>query len=75
MNELEKLLKLKANKLGSKLNKNYYDLAAASQKCFEDIYLNLINQIKKINRSNNLVISGGCGLNSLVNGKFYPDLF
>ena len=68
-NELEKLLKLKANKLGSKLNKNYYDLAAASQRCFEDIYLNLINQMKKTNRSNNLVISGGCGLNSLVNGK------
>ncbi len=66
---LEKLLGLKSNKPNKNLTKNYFDLAASVQKCFEEIYLSLIKQIYKKNKSKNLVLSGGCALNSLANGK------
>ena len=66
---LEKLLGLKFNKPNKNLTKNYFDLAASVQKCFEEIYLSLIKQIYKKNKSKNLVLSGGCALNSLANGK------
>ena len=51
------------------LNKKYYNLAAASQLVFEDIYFHLINSLFKKSESYNLVISGGSALNSLANGK------
>ena len=51
------------------LNKKYYNLAAASQLVFEDIYFHLINSLFKKSKSYNLVISGGSALNSLANGK------
>ena len=50
------------------LTQEYYDLAAAVQKSFEEIYFSLINQLFKKNYSQNLVISGGSALNS-ANGK------
>tara|TARA_Y100000591_G_C21786801_1_gene674265 strand:- start:26 stop:1426 length:1401 start_codon:yes stop_codon:yes gene_type:complete len=51
------------------LNTKYFNLAAASQLVFEDIYFHLINSLFKRNKNNNLVISGGSALNSLANGK------
>lgn len=51
------------------LNSKYFNLAAASQLVFEDIYFHLINSLFKRNKNNNLVISGGSALNSLANGK------
>ena len=50
------------------LHKRYYDLAAASQFVFEDIYFHLLNSLFK-SKNTNLVISGGSALNSLANGK------
>jgi len=52
-----------------KLKQSYFDLAYSAQKVFEEIYLHMINSLYKKNKSKNLVISGGCALNSLANGK------
>ena len=63
-------LGLKPNASSWKLNDTYYDLAFASQRVFEEIYLNMINGLYKKNKKiKNLVLSGGSALNSLANGK------
>ena len=51
------------------LNKNYYDICAASQKVFEETYFHLMNSLYKMSKNENLVVSGGCALNCLANGK------
>ena len=60
---------LEKNENREKLKQPYYDLAFAAQKIFEDIYFHLINNLYKKKPNQNLVISGGCALNSLANGK------
>lgn len=66
---LENYLKTKPNQNGNQLSKKYYDIAYAGQRVFEDIYYHLINLLYKKNRSENLIISGGCALNCVANGK------
>ena len=51
------------------MNKKYFDIAYAGQKVFEDIYYHVINLLYKKNKSENLIISGGCALNCVANGK------
>lgn len=46
-----------------------FDIASSAQKVFEYFLTNLIKQNLKINFSNNIVLTGGCALNSLANGK------
>ncbi len=62
-------LGLEANKNPSKLSKDFFDIAYASQKVFEEIYLYLVNCLAKKNSTSNLVISGGSALNCVANGK------
>tara|TARA_B100001059_G_C17800527_1_gene565893 strand:+ start:90 stop:1793 length:1704 start_codon:yes stop_codon:yes gene_type:complete len=62
-------LKTQPNQDGNKLNKKYFDIAYAGQKVFEDIYYHVINLLYKKNKSENLIISGGCALNCVANGK------
>ncbi len=45
------------------------DIAASTQKVFENTVEHMIKSLKKINPSKNLSISGGCGMNSVANGK------
>jgi carbamoyltransferase len=66
---LEKFLGLKKNKPNQNLKQEYFDIAFAAQKTFEKIYLNLIKNIYKKNKSKNLVLAGGAALNCVANGK------
>lgn len=66
-------LKIQPNKNSWNLDQSYYDLAYAAQKVFEDIYLNMINGLYEKEANKNLVISGGCALNSLANGKILQN--
>jgi carbamoyltransferase len=70
---LEDLLGLKKNKLNQDLKKEYFDIAFAAQKTFEKIYLNLIKNIYKKNKSKNLVLAGGAALNCVANGKILSN--
>jgi len=56
-----------------KLTKNFFDIAYAAQKVFEEIYIHLINCLYNKNKSINLVISGGCALNCVANGKILSN--
>ena len=77
----KKILKLlsidnkKLNEFETKAN-----LASSAQKIFEEIFFKIINQSIKYNRSENLVLSGGCVMNCLANGKLsskriYKNIF
>ena len=45
------------------------DIAASAQKTYENIFLKIINELYNKNNTDNLCISGGCGMNSVANGK------
>ncbi len=46
---------------------DYYDMAAATQKIYEEEFVKLLVKSKKWDRSNNLVLMGGCALNCVAN--------
>lgn len=46
-----------------------YDVAAATQKIFEEEILKLVYYAKKISNSKYLILSGGCALNCVANSK------
>lgn len=53
--------------------KNKANIAFAVQKTYEKVFLNICNEMSKNNFSKNLVLSGGCALNSLANKKLYDS--
>ena len=77
----KKILKLlsidteKLNQFETKAN-----IASSAQKIFEEIFLKIINKSLTYNKSKNLVLSGGCVMNCLANGKLsnhqnYKNIF
>lgn len=67
--KLSNLLGVQPNVLGAPLTPQYFNLAAAAQVVFEEIYFHLLSQLQRQTKSPNIVISGGCALNSVANGK------
>ena len=65
------LLGLDEKKIESQKNKA--NIAFAVQKTYEKIFINICKDIAKYNFSKNLVLSGGCALNSLANKKLYDS--
>ena len=47
------------------------DLAYAMQHCFEEVFFHLLNKLHKRVPVENLVMAGGCALNSVANGKLF----
>ena len=60
------VLKKKKNEVIEEYHK---DLAASVQFAFEEIVLSMIKYLKSKIDSENLCLSGGCALNSKMNGK------
>jgi carbamoyltransferase len=53
--------------------KEYQDLAAATQKAFEEGMLHLVAHLRTLSKSENLVIAGGCALNSVANERIHNE--
>ncbi|MFQ5713602.1 MAG: carbamoyltransferase [Candidatus Scalinduaceae bacterium] len=51
------------------LKKRHFDIAAAIQKVFEDIIAKKLKWLHKKTGIDNLCVSGGCFMNSVLNGK------
>ncbi len=51
------------------ITKKQLDIAASSQKVFEHYIFNILKKNLNKKFSNNLILAGGCALNSLANGK------
>ena len=74
----DKFLKLfgPERSIDRKIDQYHKDLAASVQKIFEDAVISKIKYLKQKYNSKNLVLSGGCFFNSILNGKIHDlDLF
>ena len=52
-----------------KIDQRMTDIACSMQLVFEDVVMHLLNILRKKTDIDNLVLSGGCALNSKANGK------
>lgn len=66
--ELENLLG-KVRKKNDKLTQHHKDIAHSVQAMYEEAFFNLLNKLFQKYNLDNLAISGGCGMNSVANGK------
>ncbi len=67
--KLLKLLGGAVRKSEGELTQKHKDIAAALQLVYEEILFKILNHVHKKTRCSNIVLSGGCGLNSVANGK------
>lgn len=66
-NELNELLGQSRN-IEEEITQNHIDIAASTQKIFEEILLKIAEDLYEQNNNKNLCISGGSGMNSVANG-------
>ena len=67
-NEMEVLLG-KSRTKDEELTDFHKDIAHSTQKIYEEAFLNIVNTLYNKYKSKNLCIAGGCGMNSVANGK------
>ena len=58
-----------ARKDGEALTQKHKDLARSVQQIYETIFFHVINSYRAANTAKNIAIAGGCGYNSVANGK------
>ena len=66
--DLEKLLGPKRKK-DQELTQRHKDIAHSVQAMYEEAFFHLLNKLYKKYKLDNLTIAGGCGMNSVANGK------
>ncbi len=57
----------------SKLEKRHKDIARSLQCTYEKVFFNMLNYLYKKTGLKNLCIAGGCGMNSVANGKIFDQ--
>jgi carbamoyltransferase len=55
----------------SEITQHHMDIAHSVQKTYENAFFNLLNALHSKYKIDNLTIAGGCGMNSVANGKIY----
>jgi len=55
----------------SQITQRDMDLAFAMQHCFEEVFFHLLNDLHGQVPTENIVMAGGCALNSVANGKLF----
>ena len=71
--KMRQLLGIPPNARDKPLAQDYYDLAAAAQAVFEDIYMHLLRALHHRTGQRRVVIAGGTALNSVANGKVLTE--
>tara|TARA_A100001011_G_scaffold130388_1_gene137393 strand:+ start:25852 stop:27636 length:1785 start_codon:yes stop_codon:yes gene_type:complete len=56
-------------KKNERIDQKHKDIANSAQFMYEEALFNLLNHLYKLHYSENLCIAGGCGANSVANGK------
>jgi len=60
-------------KKNEKISQRHKDIAATLQIIYEESLFKILNHVYKVTKCENLVIAGGCGLNSVANGKILSN--
>lgn len=71
--KLCRLLEGPIRKKDEAITKRHKDIAAALQMITEDVIFKILRHLRKITKEDNVVISGGVGLNSVANGKILKE--
>lgn len=71
--KLCRLLGGRVRKPESEVTKVHKDIAAALQLIYEEILLKMLNHVYDMTKCKNIVLAGGCGLNSVANGKILSN--
>ena len=66
--KLEKLLG-PSRKKGEELTQHYKDIAHSAQAVYEQAFFNILNKMYENFKLDSIAIAGGCGFNSVANGK------
>jgi len=67
--KLCRLLGGSVRKPESEVTQRHKDISAALQLVYEEALIKLLNHVQKDTKQENIIIGGGCGLNSVANGK------
>ena len=68
---VEKLLGFAPKSSNEKINDFHFDLAFSVQAVYEEIFFKMLNKLHEKYSIDNLTLAGGCGNNSVANGKIY----
>jgi carbamoyltransferase len=58
---------------GGSLEERHKNIAASLQKRYEEVVFNLLNHVYEKTKCPNLILSGGCAMNSVANGKIFQN--
>lgn len=67
--KLCRLLNGPVRKPESGITQRHKDIAAALQMVYEEVLFKILNHVYNESKCENIVLAGGCGLNSVANGK------
>ncbi|MEW6601244.1 MAG: carbamoyltransferase C-terminal domain-containing protein [Nitrospirota bacterium] len=70
--QMERLLGL-ARKNGGSIEERHKNIAASLQAGYEEVLFNMLNHIYQETHCPNLILSGGCAMNSVANGKIFDN--
>ncbi len=71
--KLYKLLGGPVRKPESEVTQRHKNIAAALQMIYEEVLFKILNHVYNKTKCENLVLAGGCGLNSVANGKILKN--
>ncbi len=60
-----------AHRKGESVGDHHKDIAASLQGRYEECFFHILNHLHKATGSTRLALAGGCGMNSLANGKIF----
>ncbi len=60
-----------ARQSDAKLEQRHYDIASSIQDVYERTFFHILNHLHQVTQTENLCIAGGCGMNSVANGKVH----
>ena len=70
--QLEELLG-PARKNGGSLEERHLNIATSLQARYEEVFFNMLNHVYEKTHCPNLILSGGCAMNSVANGKIFQN--
>lgn len=73
LQSVENLLGFPPRQPNEEMKSCHFDLAHSIQAMYEDIFFSILNRLHNKYKIDNLTISGGCGNNSVANGKVYRN--
>tara|TARA_Y100000590_G_scaffold287765_1_gene323991 strand:- start:141 stop:1886 length:1746 start_codon:yes stop_codon:yes gene_type:complete len=56
-----------------RIEKIHMDIASSAQKLYEETLFDMLNKLYEKNNNDSLCVSGGCGMNSVANGKIIKN--